>query len=186
MPNLIKQTWEEITILVALGGGFWYALEPPIPGPVNILSGFVCTAALAAALAVRASLQSWGTRRGVRTLVLMLAVVFLLAAVVMFINYVVARSNLVFKYPHEQMTIEVVRGKEYQQDVLEMKVQNGLTDSELLAAAGGIRGRDLVWTRESIAKAERRLAVGYVLSLLFTLLSTIFVVELLRDRRRPT
>ena len=180
MLKLIKETWEEIAFLVALAGGFWYALEPPITGSTGVISGFVCALVLAAALVVRAVLQQWGMQARVRIAVLVVAVVFLVAAVPIFVVYVVDRSDLIFPYEHEGGAIEIVRGTEYKPGVLEVKTSESMTDGELLHTAGGSNARDLVWTRQSISEAESRLTIGYVLSLLFTLVSTVFIVEVLR------
>lgn len=180
MLKLLKETWEEITFLSALGGGFWYTLEPPITSSVGVMSGFVGAFVLAAALVVRAVLQQWGMQSRVQIATLVLSVVFLLAAVPTFVVYVVDRSNLIFQYEHGGESIEIVRGTEYQSDILEIKANESMTDSDLLDSAGGPSGRDLVWTRQSTSKAEARLTIGYVLSLLFTLVSTIFIVEVLR------
>ena len=112
-----------------------------------------------------------------------LAVVLLLASIPVFATYVVKRSNLIFDYNNNGHIVEVVRGTEYHKMIFKVKVTKKMTDEKLLNSFGGIESRDLVWKRESIIEAERDLAVGYMMSFLLTLISTILFVEVLRTRR---
>ena len=180
MLKLIRDMWQEIAFLATLAGGFWYSLEPPITGSIGVISGFVCAFVLAAALMVRAILQQWGMQTRIQIAVLVLSGLLLITSVPIFVVYVVDRSNLILEFEHGGETVEIVRGTEYQPDVLKVKASESMTDSDLLDSAGGPSGRDLVWTREAISKAESRLTVGYVLSFLFTLVSTVFIVEVFR------
>lgn len=183
MLKLIRETWEEIAFLSALSGGFWYTLEPPIGNSSGVFSGFVGAFALGAALAVRCAMLYWNANSRVVISIMALAIVFLLAAVPAFAIYVVTRSNLVIDYTSNGEVMEVVRGLEYHPEVLAVREEDFQTDHDLLNSAGGLAGRDLVWTRDSIMEAELQLTVGYVLSFLFTLLSTVFFIEIFRIRR---
>lgn len=179
MLAILKETWKEVAFLISLAGGFWYLLEPPIHGSSGIFSGFVGTVALSGALCVRAMLRQWTGRHTTITM-LALGVLSLSTAVPLFTSYVVERSQLVVKFQtSESQTVEVIRGTEVQPWVAEPELK---TDQELLSDAGGANARRLIWTPDSIIEAERRLAMGYVLAALATLLAAIFIVEILRLR----
>ena len=181
MLALLKDTWTEVAFLLGIGSGFWIALEPPTGGPTGVLSGFVGAFVVAAALGVRGTLQHWRDLPVARVTTLVLAVVFLVAAVPTFATYVADRSNLVLPYGTEK--VELVRGTTYHTEILGIKMRELKTDSDLLDAAGGAEGREFVWRRASILTAERRLIVGYLLTLLFTLIATMLFVEVLRFER---
>lgn len=183
MLSLLRETWGEIAFLSAVGGGFWFTLEPPIGNNVGVLSGFAGAFVLAAALGVRSILRRWHDQFRVVIAVQVLAVVFLLAAVPILATYVVKESNLVIDYSEGGRTFEIVRGTEYHEAVFDVKISEGMSDSKLLRSRGGIENRDLVWKRKSIMDAESDLVVGYMMSFLLTLISTMFFVEVLRIRR---
>ncbi|MEQ8185832.1 hypothetical protein [Marinobacter salarius] len=176
MLAILKETWGEIAFLMGLSGGIWYLLEPPIHGSSGTLSGFVGVVVLGTALGVRATLRQW-TCRYVTVLILGLGFVAISMAVVFFADYVVQRSHLVMNYRiGPTQTVEIIRGMEYQPGVdYELR-----TDQGLLSDAGGLNGRSLIWTRESIIESERRLSIGYVRTALATLLAAMFFVEILR------
>lgn len=167
---------------MGLSSGFWVMLEPPIGIQSGALSGFVGSIALAVALGVRVTLGHGSSQPSVRVVnwLKLLAFVFLLAAIPMFLIYVTDRSSLVFEYKAGGEMQQLVRGTEYHPGVKAVKKDRGMTDTELLNASGGAEARNSLWTDSSLQAAEWRLSVGYVLSLLFTLLSTIFFIEILR------
>ena len=98
----------------------------------------------------------------------------------MFLTYIVDRSDLVLTCQIGGKAVELVRGTKYQPDILKVKETETISDCRLLAYAGGIQGREKVWKPESISKARQCLILGYFLSLLFTLLSIAFFIEVLR------
>ena len=183
MLQLLKETWAEIAFLSALGGGFWFTLEPPIGNSVGVLSGFAGAFVLAAALGVRSILRRWHEQFRVVIAVQVLAFVFVLASVPILATYVVKRSNLVLDYDSGGQIVEIVRGTEYHEMIFGVKMDKKMSDVKLLNSYGGIDNRDLVWTRESIIEAELDLVVGYMMSFLLTLISTVFFVEVLRIGR---
>lgn len=181
MLKLLKETWKEIGFLLAVAGGFWGLLQPPIGAHPEAYTGFVGSAVLAAALGVRATLNVWGAKPWVIPVVLSLALVSLIAAVGGFYVYVPDRSSLVFTYEVDVGNrVEVIRGTEYQPHIAAIKQKSVLTDEDLLGEAGGIDARELVWTRASLDEAERHLAGLYMLTALTTLLSIMFSLEVLR------
>ena len=190
MLALIKKTWTEVAFLLGVSGGFWLTLEPPVGGLPGALSGFVGALTLAAALGVRSVLEYWQNQLVVRTAIIVLGFALLVAAVPTFAIYFADRSNLVLTY----QGTNIVRGIDHHPHILDIKKKHqseegvGITDIGLLTRMGenGATKRDLVWTRESILAAERRLSVGYAMCLLLTLLSTIFFVEILRIGRTST
>ena len=186
MLALIKKTWGEVAFLLGLSGSFWLTLEPPVGGLSGALSGFVGALTLAAALGARSVLEHWQSQLAVRAIIIVLGFALLVAAVPTFAFYFADRSNLVLTYQGNN----IVGGTEYHSHILDIKKHEagnniGMTDIDLLnrMGANGAGKRYLVWTRESILAAERRLSVGYAMSLLFTLLSTIFFIEILRIGR---
>ena len=185
MLALIKETWLEVAFLLSLSGGFWVTLEPPVGNLSGVLSSFVGAFIVAAALGVRVFLKH-SVQPSARAMTMAFALASLVAAVAMFGTYVADRSNLVLAFRSGDETVELVRGTVYQPGVRAVKESRAITDNKLLAGAGGIQGRESVWTTESILAAERRLTFGYVLSLLFTLLSTMLFVEILRSERTST
>ena len=185
MLALIKETWLEVAFLLSLSGGFWVTLEPPVGNLSGVLSSFVGAFIVAAALGVRVFLKH-SVQPSARAMTMTFALASLVAAVAMFGTYVADRSYLVLAFRSGDETVELVRGTVYQPSVRAVKESQTITDNTLLAGAGGTQGRESVWTPESILAAERRLTFGYVLSLLFTLLSTMFFVEILRSERTST
>ena len=188
MLQLLKETWVEIAFLLGISGGFWFTLEPPVGNLSGALYGFVGAITLAFALGVRVTLGNGSNQPSVRVINWMsvLAFVFMLAAILIFLVYVDDRSSLVFEYKTESETLELVRGTEYQPSIQDIKKSENMTDIDLLNASGGVNARDVLWTNSSIQAAEYRLTIGYFLSLLFTLLSTILFIEILRVRRGQT
>ena len=186
MLEQIKQTWAEVVLLLGLSGGFWLALEPPVGEVAGTLSGFVGAITVAAVFGVRSVLRHFRNSRTVLGATLGIALGFLVVAVPAFAIFVVDRSRLVLPYEENGATIELIRGTEYYPDVLAVKRADKLSDMQLLNNVGGAKNRDLIWVKGSIVKAERRLAVGYVLTLLLTLLSTMFLVETLRKGSHPS
>ena len=182
MYKLIKETWAEVFFLLALSGGFWLMLEPPLDVPRGVLSGFVGVVAVAVALGVRGVLKNYGGHSTMRLVIKIIAFVFLLAAIITFIIHIVDRSHYILSYKTTNITVEVVIGSEYQPKVKKIQQNEEFlkSDIDLLKASGGPDKPELIWTPESILAAEKRLAIGYLLSLLFTLFSTMFFVEILR------
>ena len=99
------------------------------------------------------------------------------------VRYVVCRSDLVIEYQPNGEIIEIVRGTEYKNGIREMKETQGFNITKLLNSVGGPDNLNSVWTEESISEAKSYLIVGYILSLVFTLLSTMLIVEVIRNRR---
>lgn len=189
MKKILNATVAEIGILLGVGGGFWKLLQPPVGAYPEVFSGFIAAATLGAALGVRATLNSWGATRGLITIILVVALIFLVVAVACFPIYVVGRSNMVFDYKLAGGEIvETVRGTEYHPDIATIKWAESKTDEDLLNdfGEGGIEAREFVWPRESLIEAERWLAVWYMLTALTTLFSSMLFVEVLRMQMHQT
>ena len=182
MIKLIKETWGEVSFLIALSGSFWIMLEPPLDVPQFVLSGFVGAISVAAALGVHSVLKNYGNHKPVLLIIIIIAFVFLLAATITFGIHIVDRSHFIRSYTTKNETVKLVIGSEYKSKIeaMQQNEKSFKSHNDLLAASGGPERRELIWTRESILAAEKRLAIGYVLSLLFTLFSTMFFVEILR------
>ena len=158
---------EVVVFLFAAFGGFLAGIAPPEEADAEFAVGLGSFLALGILLWMAAAKRSWfrGRRRNVW---LVIAATFLVLAPIVSALYWHQRSRLTFGFPPGQVEARYLAGTELTSAGRRyIEIHSGTkTAAEMVDEFGGLASRELIWTRESIGRAQMLLVALYLSSVL--------------------
>ena len=165
-----------VTFLFGMFGGFLTFIAPPEEANSRFAVGLGSCLVLIILLVISALIKKPRTAKP-RKKWLVTAVSFSVLALAAALIYWWNVDRLTFAFPPESTKAEYVAGVSLTSDAQQYLQENpGKTISEIVADYGGLEGRELVWSPDSLRKARMILLINYV-AFVTTLAAAIFCLS---------
>jgi hypothetical protein len=143
-------------------GGFLLNAQPP-EGVVSGFSiGFPSAICVMICLAISVIADMWIGKKGYRSIFLGLAIALMTATIVIGLRYQTIFAADTIRFPDDRSETRVVIGSTLTDSGRKLLLQPAKPVAAILADAGGVSDREILWTRSSITDAVIKLNQLYI------------------------